>query len=132
MTVCGSRSVCYPPRATALFIRIFPLTQEADFCRLVGTGPPLCVTRLPVLAGWAQGWRKWLEGRDAPCVRGQRFPRRSGPGLGGLPNRSLQTTPSGCCWLLPPGRKSIQATWVAAYVLDLIVLEVATFWGGIS
>lgn len=52
-TICGSRSLCYPPRATALFI-ILRLTKEAELCHPAGMGPhlgsPVCHP-LPVLVG---------------------------------------------------------------------------------
>lgn len=57
------------------------------------------------------------------------FPGGFGLELRDMHNRSLQKAPRGG-WPFPLGCKKIEACWVVAHILDLIVLEIVTFWGG--
>lgn len=82
-TVCGSRSLCYPPRATALFIIILPLKRKLTFATQLGRGhtwAALCVT--PCLSWWA----------------GRRDDVGSGYREGTLPVLRASTSPGGLGW----------------------------------
>ena len=75
-----------------------------------------------------------VEGWAAACVRGDRD-RPSG-WVGLHVGEALWQKPADPCWrmLAPPHtmQEGVEATWVVAYILDLIVLKIVPFWGGIS